>query len=185
MSTILKFTSADLAAMPDNGKRYELIDGELFVSNPFHWNHQRVCGRLACLLDKWNDSSGLGVVNIAPGLIFSECDDVVPDVVWISKEKLATALGADGKLHAAPELVVEVLSPGTPNAYRDRETKRKLYSRRGVFEYWLIDWQQHSVEVYRREATALAQVATLYCQDNLETPLLPGFSCRVETLFVA
>jgi Uma2 family endonuclease len=69
------------------------------------------CMRLGRFLDEWNDETGLGVVNTAPGLIFAEDDDVAPDLVWISREKLRTALLEDRKLHSAPELIIEVLSP--------------------------------------------------------------------------
>jgi Uma2 family endonuclease len=117
-------------------------------------------------------------------VIFAEDDDVAPDVVWISHDRLATALGADGKLHAAPELVLEVISPGLANQQRDRQTKLKLYSRRGVREYWIVDWQQPQVEVYRRTEAELALVATLYRTDTLQSPLLPGFSCQVTALFL-
>ena len=110
-------------------------------------------------------------------------DAVAPDLVWISKERLERAWGADGKLHAAPELVVEVLSPGETNEQRDREIKLSLYSRWGVLEYWIWDWRARSVEIYRREKASLRLVATLYNADTLTTPLLPGFSCPIASIF--
>jgi Uma2 family endonuclease len=127
--------------------------------------------------------TGAGEANLAPGLIFAEDDDVAPDVVWLSSARRASILGADGHLHAAPELVVEVLSPGTANERRDREAKLKLYSRRGVLEYWIVDWRTQQVEVYRREELALRLVSTLYATDTLTSPLLSGFTCVVATLF--
>jgi Uma2 family endonuclease len=81
-------------------------------------------------------------------------------------------------------LVVEILSPGTANERRDREAKLKLYSRRGVLEYWIVDWHAQQIEMYRREALALRLVATLYPADTLTSPLLPGFACQVATLFL-
>lgn len=184
MNVAEKFTSADLALMPDDGKRYELIAGELYMSKQPGWHHQYACGRLFKFLDDWNESTGLGMVNLAPGVIFAEDDDVAPDVVWISHERLATALGEGGHLYTAPEIVIEVLSPGKANEQRDRQTKLKLYARRGVQEYWIVDWMRQQVEVHRREQGTLALVATLYSQDALASPLLPDFSCRVGTLFV-
>lgn len=181
--TSLRWTSADLKVLPDDGKRYEIIDGELYVSKQPHWHHQFTCMRLGRFLDEWNEQTGMGVVNAAPGLIFADDDDVAPDVIWLSRERRATVLGADGKLHAAPELVIEVLSPGSTNERRDREAKRKLYSRRGVDEYWIVNWQRQQIEIYRREQAALTLVATLYAQDTLTSSLLPGFACRVSRLF--
>ncbi len=186
MTTAIKFTpftSADLELMPDDGKRYEIIEGELYVSRQPTTEHQYTCTRLCHFLDEWNDQTNQGVVLIAPGLIFAEDDDVAPDVIWISKERLDQALDAAGHLHVAPELVIEVLSLGAANQRRDREIKLKLYSRRGVGEYWIVDGLRRQVEVYRREQGALAQVATLYAQDTLETPLLPGFACQIDRLF--
>ncbi len=183
MTTSLRWTSADLEVLPDDGKRYEIIDGELHVSKQPHWHHQFVCGRIFRFLDEWNDQTDAGVVNMAPGLIFAADEDVAPDVIWIGKERLATALQADGKLHAAPELVVEVLSPGSTNERRDREAKLKLYSQRGVHEYWIVDWRQRQVEVFRREQAALQLQETLFEQDTLHSPLLPGFACQVGRLF--
>jgi Uma2 family endonuclease len=183
MSTARRWTSADLAVLPDDGKRYEIIDGDLYISQQPHWHHQRACGKIAAALDAWSRQTGAGEANIAPGVIFAEDDDVAPDVVWISQARRATALGPEGHLHAALELVVEVLSPGEANERRDREAKLKLYSRRGVLEYWIVDWRSQQIEVYQREQLALRLVATRYPTDTLTSSLLPGFVCQVATLF--
>jgi Uma2 family endonuclease len=183
MSTARRWTSADLAALSDDGKRYEIIDGELYISRQPHWHHQRACGKIAAALDAWSRQTGAGEANIAPGVIFAEDNDVTPDVVWISQARRATALGLEGHLHAAPELVVEVLSPGEANERRDREAKLKLYSHRDVLEYWIVDWRAQQIEVYRREQLALRLVATLYPTNTLTSPLLPEFVCQVATLF--
>ncbi|HXM36407.1 MAG TPA: Uma2 family endonuclease [Pyrinomonadaceae bacterium] len=120
---------------------------------------------------------------LAPGVIFAEDDDVAPDVIWITRERLEKSVDADGHLHTAPELVIEVLSPGKTNEYRDRQAKLKLYSRRGVEEYWIVSWSRKLVEVHRRENAALKLVVTLHDTDTLESPLLPGFSCQIGKLF--
>src|SRR5437870_8773938 len=121
MATTLRWTSADLEAMPDNGKRYEIIDGELYMSKQPHYHHQYTCGEIHGHLRSWSKQTGAGRVIFAPGLIFADDDDVAPDVVWISDQRLAVALREDGKFHDAPELVIEVLSPGFANEKRDRE----------------------------------------------------------------
>src|SRR5215211_7828321 len=99
MTQSLRWTSGDLELLPDDGKRYEIVDGELYLSKQLHWYHQLMCLDLSVVLDRWSRETGGGMVNIASGVIFADDDDVAPDLVWISRERLATALEADGKLH--------------------------------------------------------------------------------------
>jgi Uma2 family endonuclease len=113
----------------------------------------------------------------------SDADNVVPDVVWISNERLAALMDEAGHLTGAPELAIEVLAPGVENERRDREAKLKLYESRGVREYWIVDWRIQQLEVYRRDQAMLRLVATLFADDVLTSPLLPGFSCPVAQLF--
>ncbi|MGH2521681.1 MAG: Uma2 family endonuclease [Anaerolineales bacterium] len=180
---IAYWTIADLESFPDDGKRYEIINGDLFVSKQPHWHHQQSSGLILSALNTWCAESGLGQTSHDPGLIFDDRNAVVPDVVWVSNERLQDILGEDGKLHDAPDLVVEVLSPGPTNIQRDRDTKRRLYSARGVREYWVVDWQLKSLQVYRREEGALTLVGTFYPEDELTSPLLPGFKVSVARLF--
>jgi len=177
------FTSADLEQMPDGLDRYEIIAGELYVSRQPRAEHQYTCSRLGYFLEEWNDQAALGVVLPAPGVIFAEDDDVAPDVIWITRERYEKSLDEAGHLRTAPELVVEVLSPGRANEFRDREAKLDLYSRQGVEEYWIVSFMQRFVEVYRREGGVLRLVNTLRDSNTLESPLLPGFSCPVSSLF--
>ncbi len=183
--TRLRWTSSDLELLPLNeGKRYEIIDGELYVTTQPSFEHQYACGRLGWAFIAWDRPSRLGIVLPAPGIIFPDDDNVAPDFVWIERSRLAGLIGPDHKLHAAPDLVVEVLSPGPENQRRDREIKLNLYSRRGVREYWIVNWEQREVEVYRRQGDALALVATELEQDSLQSPLLPGFTLPVSELFL-
>jgi len=184
VSISARFTSEDLERLPDiEGVRYEIVDGDLFVSRQPHWHHQYTCDRVARPLHDWNDRTGLGLAMTVPGLLFTGDSDVVPDVVWISHDRLEGMVDAAGHLHGAPELVVEVVSPGRENERRDREVKLGLYNRQGVQEYWIVDWQRRTVDVYRRIDSDLRLVATLAGQDVLTTPLLPGFVCSLPSLW--
>jgi Uma2 family endonuclease len=177
------WTSADLALMPDDGKRREIIGGELYVSTQPHFEHQHTCGRIFALLDAWSARTGLGRATIAPGVLFGDYDNVVPDVAWIASDRLPALLDEAGHLTGAPDLAVEVLSDGPENVRRDRELKRKLYDVRGVREYWIVDWRCREVAVLRRAEGRLALVATLRAEDTLTSPLLPGFAAAVGELF--
>ena len=181
----LSWTTQDLALLPQNESvNYEIIDGELFVTRSPHRLHQQTCVKLARYLDSWSENSGLGETIIAPGMILSDIDNVIPDVVWVSQERLAQIEDESGHLLGAPELVIEVLSPGKNNESRDRETKLKLYSIYGVSEYWICDRVTKQVSIYRRENARLVLVATLLKNDFITSPLLPKFSCLVSKLFV-
>src|SRR6185312_8825155 len=147
MSTGVRFTISDLDLLPADTNRYEIIDGDLHVSTQPHWRHQFTCAQIVGALGEWGRSTGQGVPLWAPGLIFATDQAVAPDVVWISRERFTRVVGEDGKLHAAPDLVVEVLSPGPENAERDRELKLRLYSRQGVREYWIVDWRESIIQV--------------------------------------
>nr|WP_271254282.1 Uma2 family endonuclease [Pseudanabaena sp. Chao 1811] len=179
----LLWTSADLELMPDNGNRYEIINGELYVTRAPHNKHQDTCGNFHYELKAWSKVSGLGYAVIGAGLIFGDNDDVIPDVVWMSKEKYAALIDDTGHFRGAPELVIEVLSAGTDNEKRDREVKLKLYSSRGVLEYWIADWRAKQIQVYRRENGILRLAMTLFTTDTLTSPLLPEFSCLISQIF--
>jgi len=182
-----RWTLAEVEALPyDEWTRYEIIDGELFVSRAPGDEHQYACTRFILNLGIWNDRTGLGEVLVGPGVIFSINDAVEPDVVWISHERLARFEQADRHLHGAPELVIEVLSPGAANLRRDLDRKLRLYSEQGVLEYWAADPRAQTVRVYRPGPDgALALVATLGREDTLTSPLLAGFAAPVAGLFRA
>ena len=183
MDTSMRWTSADLELFPENGKRYEIIDGELFVSKAPRFEHQRACTRISRRLEDWSEKTRLGETFAAPGVIFADDEDVIPDVVWVSRERRDDILGSDGHFHGAPELMIEVLSFTGNNERRDREAKLRLYSRQGVKEYWIINWLMKQVEVYRRRGRSLKLINTLRATDTLTSPLLPGFSCEVKEIF--
>ncbi len=183
MDAALRWTSADLEVMPDNGKRYEVIDGELYVSRSPSFHHQFACGQIHTALNIWSQETKLGIVNSGTGVIFADDDDVIPDVVWISRDRARKILDNKGHFQAAPDLVVEVLSPGSANEKRDRESKLKLYSRRGVLEYWIVNWLLSEITIYRRKGKGLRLQETLNSTDTLTSPLLPGFKCVVKNIF--
>lgn len=186
VSNSLRWSTRDLDAMPDDGgwKRYEIIDGELFVTRDPHIRHQGAGGNIYFELETWSRQTQLGKPFQTPGVIFSPTDAVIPDVVWISQERLTNGIDEAGHLIVAPELMVEVLSPGELNQQRDREVKLKLYSLHDVQEYWIVNWQLKILEIYRRADAQLQLIATLLEGDTLISPLLPGFSSLTAQIFL-
>jgi Uma2 family endonuclease len=182
--TAIRWTTADLELLPeDDSRRYEIIDGDLQVTRAPHWKHQNLSLRIGGALEEWSIETQLGEATVAPGIIFDDADNVIPDVVWASNERLADSLDDAGHLTAAPELVIEILSPGERNERRDRDLKLRLYSARGVREYWIIGRNPRQIEVYRRETGILVLAMTLLPGDEITTPLLPGFAYSLDRLF--
>lgn len=192
MSTALDtnryLTVDDLEHLPDDdGNRYELIDGALYVTTQPHLEHQFITSMLVFHLLNWNNQTRAGSVYVAPGVIFAPGNAVAPDVVWVSHERLK-AIRKGGKLHGSPELVVEILSYGGDNETRDQVTKLHLYAHYGIQEYWIVDRQQRVVKVYRlptdqQDETQFMLAQTVTVSDVLTSPLLPGFACPVASLF--
>jgi Uma2 family endonuclease len=182
----LAWTTADLAAMPDDGgwKRYETIGGEIFVTGAPHIRHQSSATRINVCLENWSDETGLGRSFQTPGVVFTSTDAVIPDVMWISNNRLVSGVDESGHFTVAPELMVEVLSTGEGNEQRDRSVKLKLYSQYGVQEYWIVNWQLKTLEIYRRTDAQLQFVATLVVGDTLISPLLPGFCVLLDRFFI-
>lgn len=187
VANALRWTTRDLDAMPNDGgwKRHEIIDGELYVTRAPHIRHQGTGGNIHFELEAWSRQTRFGTPFQTPGVILTPNDAVIPDVVWMSKDRLANGVDDSGHLIVAPELVVEVLSAGELNEQRDKEVKLKLYSRHGVQEYWVASWQRKTLEVYRRSEAQLQRVATLLEDDVLTSPLLPGFETSVAQIFAA
>jgi Uma2 family endonuclease len=184
MSVSRRWTVAEVEQIePVNGERYEVIDGELYVTHAPSWRHQHAASQLNTALQVWSNDTGLGTALQVPGLVFSAESGVIPDIVWISWDRVRATEDSAGHFSLGPELVVEVLSPGASNERRDRETKLSLYSREGVDEYWIVDVWRQTIEVYRRAGEALALARTLGDDDVLETPLLPGFSVPLPRIW--
>jgi Uma2 family endonuclease len=146
-----RITWQDAQLMPEDGKRYEAIDGELYVTAAPTPRHQRIVHALDVELHQLLEVPSHGRVYPAPvGVAFADSEEgVQPDLIFIATERLEI-IGAT-EIHGAPDLVVEILSPST--ADRDRTIKRKLYQRQGAGEYWIVDPAEESVEVWTATAT--------------------------------
>lgn len=155
------------------------MDGELFVTPAPRRSHQKVVTNLSYYLTDYAKRTGHGEIFVAPfDVVFSRFDVVEPDVLYISESRLGIL--TETNVQGAPDLVVEVLSESTAEV--DRTTKLKLYARYGVKEYWIIDPDNCSAEVYRRTDAGLDLAQNLKRSDALTSPLLPGFSLPLQKL---
>jgi Uma2 family endonuclease len=176
-------TVADLDVYPDDdGNRYELIGGELFVSCAPGIPHQRVLNNLQVELTNYLRAHPVGIVVPGAGAIFSDYDAVIPDIAFVRNERWDQVVTGE-KFTSAVDLVIEILSPGTQNRRRDLSAKRKLYGKYGVEEYWIVDSENRSVLIFRLHGETLGEVATLTENDELISSILPGFLLPVNAIF--
>ena len=143
-----RWTYADYAALPDDGNRYEIIAGVLYTTPAPGAGHQSVSARLVTFLVTHVEFAGLGRVFAAPVDVELAPDTVVqPDIVVILSANLDRI--TPSRIIGAPDLVVEILSPGT--AGYDRREKQDAYARAGVGEYWIVDPGAQTVELLTLE----------------------------------
>src|SRR4051794_3938949 len=125
-------TNANWDAMPyGDGNRYEIIEGELFVSRSPGLTHQIVSDNLIVLLRNFLKLNRIGTAVSAPGLVLSEFSGVISDLVYFSNESQQRVRSGE-RLRSAPDLIIEILSKGAENARRDRVVKRELYAKHGI-----------------------------------------------------
>jgi Uma2 family endonuclease len=184
MSTQIEplLTINDLEAMPDDGNRYEVIEGELFVSRAPSLTHQSVSINLVVNIKNFLLLNPVGEVWATPGVTFSEFSGVIPDVVFITNERRAEIASGE-RITGAPDLVIEIVSPGAENERRDRIAKRQLYGKYGVREYWVVDPYKRTIEVFLLKGKILKQKATYSEEDELGSSVIEGFTCKVEKIF--
>jgi Uma2 family endonuclease len=179
----MKLTYDDFLLFPDDGKRHELIDGEHYVTPSPNTKHQAVSGNLHFVIRAWLEQHPVGRVFYAPfDIVFTQFDVVEPDLLYMSNERAAEVLTSK-HVTGAPEIVVEIGSPGTRK--RDETIKRRLYERSGVTEYWIVDPELDIVRLYRREQRGFGRPAELSAEagDALTTALLPGLEILLGRLF--
>jgi Uma2 family endonuclease len=116
------------------------------------------------------------------GVVLSDVSAVIPDIVFMSHERRKSILEGD-RIIAAPDLAIEILSPGSDNERRDRTAKRQLYGKHGVGEYWLVDPETRTIEVFSLESNRMRLAGTYSESDEISSDLLPGFSCPVQLVF--
>lgn len=181
--TRARWTYAEFARLPSEGStRYEIIDDELYLTPAPGTRHQRIVTDLVVHLGAFVRSHGLGELFVGPfDVLFAEGDYMEPDLVFVRRDR--TELLSDRGVEGAPDLLVEVLSPSTEK--RDRGIKLARYRHFGVGEYWIIDAEARTVEVWKLSEGATEPVV-LGASDPLEWEPLPGgprLTLPLEELF--
>src|SRR3972149_3544506 len=175
-----KVTYADYAALPDDGRRYQVIEGELIMTPAPNVSHQRSLRRLLRAIEDHIHSSGMGEVLFAPvDVVLSEENVLQPDLLFISKDRLKIITEAN--VQGAPDLVAEILSPGS--ARLDRVQKRDVYARFGVREYWLVSPEAETIEVLVLRGQAFERLGLFGTGDPVESQVLTGLELKTDLVF--
>jgi Uma2 family endonuclease len=173
-------TYEDYRMLPDDGKRYELIEGEVFVSPAPSTRHQMVSANLLYALMDALHKPGLARIFHAPtDLVLTKTTAVQPDLVIVGKarESLITARALEGP----PDVAVEILSPSSLD--RDQYIKRKLYERFGIPEYWVVDPEQGQIIIYRLDEGTYGIRARYDRSSTLECPEFPTLAVPLLDVF--
>lgn len=176
-----RMTYEEFVKLPDDGRQYELIDGELIVNPSPVPRHQMIAGNIYFAIRLFLQKHGGALVYSAPIDVRLGDDIVQPDVVVIAGNRVQIV--GDRNVVAAPDLIVEVLSEGTRR--KDEIVKRKLYERAQVGEYWIVDPELELVKMHRLVDGALQRVAEIGTESGgvLTTSILPDFTLDIREVF--
>jgi Uma2 family endonuclease len=178
-SAKVRFNHDDYLLLPED-KRYEILDGEIYVIPAPSTRHQRISRQLEMALIQHVEQFGLGEILQAPyDVVLSHENVVQPDILLVLKERsgIITAMNLQG----APDLVVEILSPATRG--KDAEIKRKIYAQFGVREYWIVNPEADTIEVLAWSESGYTSAGLFRNPEYLSTPLLPNFDLPLSQIF--
>lgn len=172
-----QMTATEFAQLPVSKNIIELIDGEVIVAPAPVDNHQK---QLARLYLKLANAVEIGEWRFAPSDVYLDDLNVVqPDLFWVSDQNPNCHL-IENYWHCAPDLVIEILSPGTTR--RDRDAKYSLYERTGVREYWIVDAQELYIEVYALQGGKFIRQGLYGLGDSFLSSVLNSITLNVDTL---
>lgn len=174
-----RYTYADYCRLPE-GSPYQLIGGELVMTPSPTPYHQMVSMKLELKMAGYVLEKGLGIVLYAPlDVCLGETETYQPDIIFISNERLAII--EEKCIKGAPDLVVEILSPGT--AYYDLRRKYKVYEKEGVREYWIIDPGNKGVQVFCLREGKFALDQEIEQEGSVKSRVITGFQIQAENIF--
>lgn len=176
----LLLTYEDYCQLPDDGKRYELIEGEVHMIAAPTTAHQRISFNLTIAIGTYVRENSLGSLFAAPtDVVLSRWDVVQPDLLFVSKDR--EALITETHIDGAPDLIIEILSPST--ASLDQLVKRQLYARHGVRELWLVSPEANTIEVLELHKRAYRRRTLAGRGDTVTSSVLEGLELAVDKVF--
>jgi Uma2 family endonuclease len=170
----------DLAQMPEDGRRYELYDGKVFVVPSPILLHQVVAMRIWRILDDFANAFGGLAVASPMDVVFSNYDVVQPDISFLKSDSMRTVSLTD-RIRQPPDLAVEVLSPSTTS--NDRGRKMGMFHRYGVPEYWIVDPIAETIETYKLAESAYELVGAFSGSEAMHSTVLPDLTLVPSSVF--
>lgn len=175
----IKFTYRDWLQLPEDGQRYEIIEGELFVTPAPATKHQRISAGIEWFLYAFAVRHNLIVLDAPIGVKLSSYSTVQPDIVVISKER--QSIIEEQVVAGAPDLIIEITSPRTAKV--DRTRKKELYARYGVKEYWIVDAKGETVDVFTLVGREYELYRTFGREDILRSRLFGKLRIPLDRVF--
>lgn len=183
MQTVIEekkiYTYEDYLKTPDD-KRYELIEGDLIMTPSPRPYHQWISKNIEFELEKFIREKKMGKIFHSPcDVYFDDANVLQPDILFISEDRLGII--GEKNIQGAPDLVIEILSEST--AYRDLVKKKKVYSEFGVKEYWVVDPEEKTIEIYTLKDMVFVLAGSFSKSEILKSTLLEGFTMNLEVVF--
>ena len=175
------WTYDDYLTLPDDLNTYEIIEGELYMTPAPTTKHQKITRNLFRILDQYVSQQHSGEVLFSPiDVVLAPLNVVQPDIVYISKENLSII--TEKNIQGAPDLVIEILSPGT--IQKDRITKMKVYAKHGIKHLWLIDPDNQTLEAFELDRRKTYRVINaLAGKEDFTPPLFKGLTIRLKEVW--
>lgn len=175
-----KMTYEQYRLLPESRDQYELFDGKLVMTPSPNVQHQRVIARLCTQLLNYVEAHSLGLLIITPtDTIFDQYTVLQPDMLFVGRERIPEVV--KDRIEGAPDLTIEVLSPSTIE--KDRRRKLTVYCQFGVQEYWIVDPEAQTIELYTRDGGALRHSRTFSSTEAVQSSLFPGLCLPVASVF--
>ena len=169
----LPMTYHEYALLPQDRNRYEVLDGELYMTPSPSCHHQAVVTHLGSTLLQHVLAHGLGMVFVAPlDVVLTETNILQPDILFLRAGRVPPK--ASKNITVAPDLVVEVVSPASME--QDREITMQVYARHGVAHYWIVDPDARTFEIYALSGTTYEKVVAFSGDATATTSLFPGLA---------
>ncbi|HEX9973494.1 MAG TPA: Uma2 family endonuclease [bacterium] len=174
------YSYQDYFELPDDGNKYEIIEGELIMSPAPYTIHQEVMLNIAVELVNFVRKTKIGKIYVAPtDVVISDINVVQPDILFITSEKLQIITAKNIK--GVPDLIIEIISPAT--GYYDLSGKKDIYEKFGVREYWTVDPMKQRVDIYLNFEHKFELHQRLEKKGIVKSNILKGFEIDLETIF--